>query len=276
MAAESEPRIAAVILSWNSRKFIADCLDSLGAHEPRVVQYVVDNGSTDGSVEFIRRRFPAVRILETHHNLGFAGGSNVGMRQALADGFDYVLLLNNDTVVDEPFTGDCVSLFNADASIGIVGPAIVEMNAPDVVQCLGGDIGLWTLTFRYRAAGMPFTRRPRATDVGYVLGAAMLISRKVVEEVGLLDVEYFPAYVEEADLCYRARLKGFRSLVYEGCRVRHLGAVSGGGSLTSYRRFAANCLRFAFKHLSPAQFIVATHLIVWRGCYWKLVRRQLA
>jgi GT2 family glycosyltransferase len=102
----------------------------------------------------------------------------------------------------------------------------------------------------------------------------MLISRKVIEQVGLLDMEYFPAYVEEADLCHRARLRGFRSVVYEGRRLRHRGALSGGGSLTSYRRFAANCLRFAFKHLAPAQFIVATHLIVWRGCYWKLFRRQ--
>jgi GT2 family glycosyltransferase len=267
----SEPKVGAVILSWNSRDFIAGCLDSLRAHEPDVVQYVVDNGSTDGSATFLRTRFDTISLIESPSNLGFAGGTNLGIRRALAEGCDYVLLLNNDTVIDEPFVGQCLAQCRADSTIGIIGPAIVDLNRPDVVQCLGGDINLWTLTFRYRGAGQAYVRRERVTDVGYVLGAVMIISRQVLEQVGALDPDYFPAYVEEADLCYRARANGFRSVMYENCRVRHLGAVSSGGSATSHRRFAANAFRFGLKHLRPVQFAVATHLIIWRACYRKIV-----
>jgi len=268
------PTVGAVVLSWNSRAFIDRCLDSLRRHEPQVVQYIVDNGSSDGSVPHIRERHPHAVLIERSDNLGFAGGCNVGIRQALADGCQYVLLLNNDTAIDEPFVAQCTNTLATRNDLGIIGPVIVEMDAPDVVQCSGGGVDLWTLNFPYRGAGVRFERREQVVEVGYVLGAAMLIKRAVLERVGLLDGEYFPAYVEEADLCHRARAAGFKSAIDESVRVRHTGAASSGGSLTSYRRYAANCLRFAFKHLSPMQFAVATHLIVWRGLYWKLFRRQ--
>lgn len=271
--AEAAVRVGAVVLSWNSCDYIGLCLDSLRQHEPSVGVYVVDNGSADGSIEFLRRNYPEAILIERTDNLGFAGGSNVGIQRALADGCEFVLLLNNDAVLDEPFIAACVHRCRQDPTIGIIGPAIIEMDPPGVVQCLGGDINLWTLTFRYRAAGQPYTRRDRATDVGFVLGAAMLIRRQVLEKVGLLDAEYFPAYVEEADLCHRARLAGFRSVVHEGCRISHRGATSSGGAVTSYRRFAANSLRFALKHLNAGQFAIAAHLIIWRGLYWKAFRR---
>lgn len=270
----TEPTTGVVVLSWNSRGFIADCLESVRLHEPSVRLYVVDNGSTDGSVRFLHDRFSDITLIENVDNLGFAGGSNVGIRRALADGCDYILLLNNDTIIDEPFVTKCVDLCRADASIGIIGPAIVQANDPDTVQCLGGNICLWTLAFRYRSAGEPYVRRDELSDVGYVLGAAMLIKRQVLEQVGLLDPEYFPAYVEEADLCYRAKAQGFRTVVYHGCRVRHLGEMSSGGALTSYQRFAINTLRFGFKHLGPTQFAVASHLVVWRACYRKIVKHR--
>jgi GT2 family glycosyltransferase len=271
---DPDARVGAVVLSWNSLGFIDTCLQSLRQHEPRVALYIVDNGSTDGSCEHLRRRYPEAQIIENGHNLGFAGGSNVGMRQAVAEGCQYVLLLNNDTAIDEPFVDRCLDVLARDPEIGIVGPVVVEMKQPDTVQCLGGSINLWNLTFAYRGAGSRFERRDQAVEVGYVLGAAMLIRTTVLTKIGFLDEEYFPAYVEEADLCHRAKLAGFKSVVYEGSRIRHQGSASSGGSLTSYRRYAANCLRFAFKHLSAAQFIVATQLIAWRGLYWKMFRRR--
>jgi GT2 family glycosyltransferase len=263
-------KVGIVVLSWNSREFIGACLAGLRRHEPSSPVYVVDNGSTDGSPDMVARAHPEMTVIPLPANLGFAGGSNVGVARALADGCDAVALLNNDTVIDEPFIDSCARLLDEHRQIGIVGPVIVEAENPAVVQCRGGRIGLWTLDFAYQGAGETFERADRYDTVDYVLGAAMIVRREVLEATGGLDAEFFPAYVEEADLCFRARRLGYRSVVYHGARVRHVGAKSGGTPAASFRRFTVNRFRFGLKHLGALQLLVATQAIVVRAVAHKL------
>lgn len=259
-----------IVLSWNSKAWIADCLRGLLANEARPV-YVVDNGSSDGSPELIARDFPGVRLIRSPANLGFGGGNNLGMKAAFEDGCDAVFLLNNDTIIDQPFIEPCITSIMRDSTPGIIGPIIVEGNAPDLVQSRGGNIGLWTLDFSYRGRGEAYVPSETVEAVDFVLGAAMLIPRRVYEETRGFDEEFFPAYVEEADLCFRARKAGFRSSICHASRVRHLEAASSGGRDRSFRLYTANRFRFAVKHLGPIRFFVASQCVVIRTFAHKIM-----
>lgn len=266
--------VGIIILSWNSKSFIGECLRGVLHHEPQCRVYVVDNGSTDGSVEYLVKEYPSVRLIQSPGNLGFAGGNNVGIRYALAEGCSAVALLNNDTVIDEPFLGPCVKVLQERRDIGIVGPIIVEANEPDRIQCRGGRISAWRLDFAYIGQGERYVRSDCVEQVDYVLGAAMVIRREVIERTGGLDPEFYPAYVEEADLCYRARLLGFDSVVCHASRVRHLGGRSSGGNDVSRKRYQANLFRFALKHLGSVRFLIATPSLVLKVALRKLMRGE--
>jgi len=259
-----------VVISWNSRGFIGACLDGLQQWEPERPLYIVDHGSADGSPEYIERAYPTATLIATPANLGFAGGNNLGIQRALADGCDAVVLLNNDTIVDEPFIEPCLEVLEKTPQVGVVGPIVVDAQAPGVIQCRGGRISQWRLDFGYLGRGEPFKREHRIEQVDYVLGAAMVIARRALEETGGFDPEFFPAYVEEADLCYRAALLGYSSVVYHGARVRHVGGKSSGGDESAFRRLTTNRLRFALKHLRGVQFLVATQVLIWRAAWKKL------
>lgn len=254
-------RVGIIILSWNSKKMIDECLSGLLAYE-RYPVYVVDNGSKDGSPEYIAEKYPNVELIKSPVNLGFSSGNNLGIVRALEDGCDAVLLLNNDTLIDDSFLEPCIKAMKDDPTIGVAGPVVVEGNQPETIQCAGGNINLLTLGFPYIGKGKPYKRRKVIQDVGYVLGAVMLIRREVIEKIGVFDPEYYPAYVEEADLCYRARRKGYRSVICHEVRVRHIGEQSGGTYNTAFRRYTKNRFLFGLKHLGPVRFLCAGLLIV--------------
>lgn len=266
-------RVAIILLSWNSKQMLGDCLRGLLKWESSPV-YVVDNSSEDGSPEYIVENFPTVHLIRSPINLGFAAGNNLGIKKALQDGCDGVFLLNNDTIIDKPFLQPCVEVLQKDPSVGIVGPVIVEGESPDVIQCRGGVISPWRLSFPYLGAGEKYVYSDNYSQVGYVLGAAMLIRKEVIEKTDGLDPEYYPAYVEEADLCYRAGLLGYKSVVTHSARVRHLGAKSSGGEATSFRRFTSNRFLFALKHLGAVKFLVVGLTIVGKVFLKKIIGRM--
>ena len=265
-------RVGIIVLSWNSKALIDECLGGLLKFEESPV-YVVDNGSEDGSAEFIAQKYPTVHLIQSPVNLGFASGNNFGIKRAMQDGCDAVFLLNNDTIIDEPFLAPCVKILEQDPSVGIVGPVVVEGRQPDLIQCIGGGITLWNLGFPYIGAGLPYERTAKVQEVGYVLGAAMLIRREVLSATGGLDPEYYPAYVEEADLCYRASLEGYKSVICHSVRVRHIGDSSSGGNANSFRRYTANRFLFGLKHLGATRFLIAGLWIVLRTFARKMMIR---
>lgn len=264
--------IGVVVLSWNSKAFINKCLDGLFIYE-KVKVYVVDNNSEDGSPDFIAKNYPGAVLIRSVANLGFALANNVGISRALKDGCEAVFLLNNDVIIDEPFISGCVDILENNPLVGIVGPVIVEFDKPNIIQCAGGRISLWNLFFPYINRGKEYRKEDRLEKVDYVLGAAMLIRKEVFDKIGVFDPEYYPAYVEEADFCYRAKLSGYRCAVYYGTRVRHIGGKSSGGLANSFRRMMVNRFRFAVKHLGPAYFFFVSQAVVLRVILKKISGR---
>lgn len=256
-------KTAIIIVNWNGRELTQQCLEGLALWEPSAQIYVVDNGSTDGSSDHIKCNFPSINLITSPTNLGFGGGNNLGIKRALEDGYDAVFLLNNDTIIDEPFLeiieSQCVS-----PSIGVIGPVVVDGYDPGTIQCRGGRVSLHFSSFPYLGQGEIFVKSNMISEVGYVLGAAMLVKKEVFEAIGMFDQEYFPAYVEEADLCYRAKLSGFGSYISHSARIRHIGGQSSGGSDSEFRRMMKNRFLFAVKHGNAFQFLTSSLVIALR------------
>jgi GT2 family glycosyltransferase len=231
---QSPPRVAVLILNWNGRELTIDCLRSLMTVEtPNVELILVDNGSTDGSVEAIRDRFgERVTVIANKQNLGFAGGNNAGIRHALDTGADFVLLLNNDTVVDAALIDYMLQPFADDPRVGITGPKIYYYTPRDQIWFAGGRIFLARGTSCHVGIRQTDTGQyDRRTEIDYVTGCALMASRAVFESCGLLDPSYV-AYYEDADFCMRARRAGF-SIVYEpGGKVWHKISASTGGQMS--------------------------------------------
>jgi GT2 family glycosyltransferase len=266
---ESILKTACIFVTWNSEPFLADSIGRLHRFMRPEDIVVVDNGSSDNTVATLRQDYPGITLHCLSVNTGFSGGNNVGIKAAVQKGYDAVVLLNVDTILDEDFIHPCLRVLEDHPDIGVVGPVVLEANQENVIQCEGGRILAIRASFPYRKRGRRFDRREKIVDVGYVLGAAMMIRREVIERIGYLDEDYFPAYVEEADFCYRARKAGFRSAVHLGSTIRHIGEQSSGGSRKANNRIATHRFYFAMKHSGPAAFLAASVAIVARAFYWK-------
>jgi len=227
-------RVSIIVLTWNGKLLTLDCLESLAAlNYENVDIIVVDNASTDGTAEAIRDLYGGrIEIVVNEENLGFAGGNNIGIRRALEKDADFVLLLNNDTLVDPDLVGQLVAAVSSSKDIGIVGPKIYYASPRDQIWFAGGEINLARGTARHigireRDAG----QYDRSRDVDYVTGCALMARRDVVNRVGFLDPS-FKAYYEDADFCMRARREGYRVVYAPSGRVWHRISSSTGGQLS--------------------------------------------
>lgn len=225
----AEPKVTIIILNWNGMDHTLRCLESL----LRIDYYncdviVVDNNSEDGSPKAIADSFPTVQIMRNSQNVGFAEGCNVGIRQAMKSGSAYVWLLNNDTLVDPQSLTFLVRAAEKDNSIGMTGSKIYDYDDPNVIRCAGMTIN-W---FRGEAHFIGWHQRDNGqfnnySDVEGLEGCSLLIRRRVCEDVGLMDKDYF-LYGEEIDWCVRARQRGFRCTFVPESIVFHKGGASSG------------------------------------------------
>jgi GT2 family glycosyltransferase len=227
------PKIAVVVLNWNGKALTLDCVRSLlEIKTPNVETVVVDNASSDGSAEAVRQSFgDQVTVIVNDENLGFAGGNNVGIQFALGRGADFVLLLNNDTVVDADLINGMLRPFETDTDVGITGPKIYYHDPPEQIWFAGGELFLARGVSRH--IGIRETDRGQFDDqreVDYVTGCALMARREVFELVGFLDPSYV-AYYEDADLCMRARRAGFRIVYAPQGKVWHKISASTGGQV---------------------------------------------
>ena len=253
------PLTYVIVVNWNGRDDTLECLASLGRVEyPLMRVLVVDNGSTDGSQDAIRREYPGVMLLETGSNLRFAGGNNAGIRYALANGAEQVALLNNDTTVDPGFLGSMTARMQSTPGAGVVAPKILYSAEPDRLWYAGGEISFWTGTMRHRGIReRDDGRYDEPCETGYATGCCFLTSRNTLERVGLLDESYF-MYAEDADWCMRARRAGLRVLYDPQARVWHKVSVSAGGHLSSFKlrnKFVSN-FRFFSRYASWYHWLV--------------------
>jgi GT2 family glycosyltransferase len=221
--AKAEPLVAAVVLNWDGREMTIQCLESLSASRwGNLRPIVVDNASTDGSPAAISDRFPDVEVIVNPQNLGFAEGNNVGIRRALEIGADYVLVLNNDTLVDPQAVRRLVGAAQAHPDAGALSPLIYFADPPDLIWFAGADFdpsrGRAGRMLGYRERDDGSGREIRDTD--RLTGAAMLVTREAAEETGMFDGDLFFLY-EDVDWSLRMRAGGFRLYVVPEAKVWH-------------------------------------------------------
>ncbi len=219
------PNVAVVILNWNGRDDTLECLESVrGIDYPNFEVIVVDNGSSDDSVQAIRERFPEVTVIETGKNLGYAGGNNAGIREAIRCGAECVLVLNNDTVVD----GNIIEAFLSAGSVlqgwGLLGAKVYSQAEQSTLQYAGSQEDREKGDFTYLGTGQTVdgTSYQEIRETPYVYGAAFMVRAKAALDVGLLDERYYLCY-EETDWCNRMRKKGYKIYFVPKALVRHRG-----------------------------------------------------
>jgi GT2 family glycosyltransferase len=257
--AEPVPRVLSVILNTNHRQDTLECLASLAANtylNHRAI--VLDNASTDGSVEAIRAAFPDVRLIALDKNLGYAGNNNVGIAAALAEGADWVFVLNEDTVLAPDCLQALLHAAGQDSRVGIVGPMVYHHDEPGVIQSAGGRLSpAWESSHDgQNTADEGQFPAPRRVD--WISGCAILVRRDVIEQVGPIDARYF-YYWEETEWCLRAARAGWRILHVPQARLWHKGVRRDYRPPPSVTYYATrNRLLTLAKHRAPIRVWLST------------------
>ena len=199
--------VSIIIVNWNSGNFLKGCIESLQTQSYRDFEIVlVDNASTDGSTEFVEKNFPEVRIIRSEKNLGFAGGNNLGILNSKSE---LVCLFNPDAIAEKNWLSTLVSVLQSSEKIGGAAGKLYYLDdrfGKNAIFCTWSKIG--------PLSGNPsnFYNNEPVSKVDYFTGAAMLVKRKMIQKIGLLDTEYF-LYFEETDLCARMIRAGY-DLIY--------------------------------------------------------------
>lgn len=264
---DAAARIAAVVLNWNGCADTLACLASLQAQTARTTIYVVDNGSIDGSVDAVRANFPDVTILENGANLGYAGGNNVGIRRALDDGADVIVILNNDTLL-EP---ECIARLTdalTPTDVAAAAPKTISGADPRIIQFAGGGISEYGAPFYFGLGCTDDSNFDRPHDTEWITGSAIAVRRSAFERIGAFDERFFLLF-EDTDWSLRARRAGMRLRYCPTARVRHAGSVSfGGRSSSKYEYYRTrNHLLWLEKHYPlPLRWKLAVRNIIdaWR------------
>jgi len=249
---EQHPLASIIVLTWNQRDLTLDCLASLVQMTypaDRLLLIVVDNGSADGTAQAIRERYPQAVVLENGENLGFAEGNNVGIRYAMEHGAEYVMLLNNDTVVDSGMLTHLIEVGETHPDTGIVTPKIYYYDEPERIWCAGASID-WPNggSRRLQAEEIDSKQELEPYFVDFASGCAICLKRAVIEKIGVLDARFF-IYYEETDWCVRASNAGWSTLYVPTAHLWHkVSAAMGTTSPATDYYMNRNVLLFLAKH----------------------------
>jgi len=268
----SEPLVSIIIPNWNGISFLGDCLLSL-----RKITYsnykvlVVDNGSSDNSVEMIKAKFPEVIVLINKENLGFAAACNRGIKFSLEQEADFTLLLNNDTVVEPDFL-DKMIMATDNKRVGIVGAKIYYFDEPKRIWFAGGRFIWWRSSGQHMFWGeLDNERLAGIKDSDFITGCAMLIKKEIIYDIDYFFEPYFLS-VEDLDFCYQAKKKGWLIKVALEAKIWHKVSFSRSGEFSFSNGYygTRNRLYFAFKRahnylggLTLLLIVVPIRLIQW-------------
>ena len=236
-----------IIPVWNGHNCLADCLAALGQQTADSFEIIaVDNGSTDSSVRLITEQYPHIYLIQNAKNLGFGLACNIGLRKAKGD---VLVLLNQDTVVESNWLEELVDFFATHSEVGIVGSKAYYEDGK--IQHAGGYIDAQGGGYHYGHREPDRSEFNKTRDLDFVTGASLAIRRDVYEQIGDLDEGFQPAYYEDVDWCYRARIAGWRVVYLPASRLIHkeesrLAQPTHMGMYLFHR----NRLRFLLKHFS--------------------------
>jgi len=214
------PKIAIVVLTWNKASDVMECLESLtGLNYPDYEIIVVDNHSTDNTVEEVRKKYPGHTLIVNSSDLGYAGGNNAGLKYALGKEFKYIFVLSNDTKADPDCLRELVIIMEGDTSIGAAGPVIHDYYNTDQIILSGDKISWITGKLMYnRINKLSFNET--AVEMRYLNGSAVLFRTEVLKLTGIFDEKYFLFY-EDADLSLRIRQSGYKAVLAAASKIYH-------------------------------------------------------
>ena len=246
--------VSVIIVNWNGRKHLETCLSAVAAQQGITFETIlVDNGSTDGSVEFVRDRFPWVRLVTLVQNKGFAGGNNAGVREARGE---YVALLNNDTEAEPTWLRLLRDGVDQSAGFAVTTSCIVYMDDPTRIDSAGDGLLRWGGPFKHHH-GAPVQVARESREVFAACGCACLMPRQVFDELGGFDEDFFVSN-EDVDLSYRARLRGYRVRYVADAVVRHRGSATL-GHVSAFSVFhAQRNLEWMYVKNTPAAILLRT------------------
>ena len=240
-----EPKIAIIIINWNTFQLTFNCLKSLEACSYNNKSFfLVDNGSIDGSGDKIALEFPEVNYIKNEKNEGFTGANNLALKAILEQDFDYVLLLNNDTEVKPNFLSLLEAKMNSDNKLAATQPLILNLKNRDTIWNAGGSFNTFFGLTKTRLKGMIFNPQLNIeTSTQWITGCCILVKTSVVKQVGLLDNRFF-AYFEDVDWSIRMTNLGYKlAVVPESIIYHHTSGstkknnASNEGNLSPYAHF---------------------------------------
>jgi GT2 family glycosyltransferase len=255
-------KLSIIIVSYNSLNFLKDCLDSINNNEPSASFKitVVDNASSDGTVEAMRKDYPHIRLIENDRNEGFAAANNKAIKSLNSE---YILLINGDCRVYANSIDRLLEFADANKDAGIAGPRIINSDGSLQFSCRRFpsffDAGMHSILTNI-APNNPFSRRYKLADINrdeiskvdWVSGSCMLIRRAALKQTGLMDEKYF-MYVEDTDLCYQMWKKGWKVYYFPESEIlHHIGGSTKNnalsGAVTSSIRMQKSVLYFFWKN----------------------------
>jgi hypothetical protein len=257
-----EPLISVVIVNFNGLRFLKPCLSSLASQSYKNFEIIlVDNHSSDGSAGYIRGHFPDSTLIETGKNLGFAGGTNAGIRASRGD---FILTLNNDTVTDPLFIENLARPMASDSRLGMCAAKMLfpdgRINSTGV--CISRSSAAWDRGIFEQDSGQYNTEE----EVFGPCAGAALYRREMLDEIGLFDEDFF-IYMEDVDLAFRARLAGWKCRYVPSARVTHyMGGTTGVNSDLSVFYGNRNLLWYAIKNFPVRTLLISLPWIIARNC----------
>ena len=217
-------KVSVVIVNWNGERYLEGCLSAVLAQTyPSFEVLLVDNGSTDGSVERVAESFPDVRIIQNEKNLGFAAGNNIGVR---ATSGEVVATLNNDTRADPRWLEELVAAMQGQEMVGMAASKMLFAHRPEIINSTGICLDPAGIAWDRRGGEVDAIEESGPTEVFGPCAGAALYRRAMLDRVGLFDEDFF-CYLEDVDLAWRARLMGWRCLYVPTARVHHVHSGTG-------------------------------------------------
>jgi GT2 family glycosyltransferase len=257
---EQHGLVTTIVVNWNGRAYLDKCLLSLLAqtYEPQEI-VLVDNGSTDGSADYVMTRYPAVRVIRLPQNTGFAEANNVAIRQAAGT---CVALINNDAYAEPGWLEAMVKAVESDPGVGMVACKMLFADAPDMINSTGLVLDWAGFCWDWRGGQPDDPTEVAIQECFGPSGAAALYRRAMLDDVGLFDEDFF-AYAEDADLDWRAQRAGWRCLYVPAARVYHIAsATAGEGSRFKSFLLGRNKVWMLAKNMPGGKYIGWVALLV--------------
>lgn len=253
-------KVSIVIPNYNGIKYVETCLDALKEQTMKDVEIlVIDNGSTDGSLELVQEKYPEVSVVPMGTNTGFCGAVNEGIRRSRSP---YVLLLNNDTQATPTFVEELYRAIAQNERIFSCSAKMLQYHDRNRIDDAGDFY--CALGWAYaRGKGAPAEKYDRAEDIFFSCAGAAIYRKSILDQIGYFDENHF-AYLEDADIGYRARIYGYKNRYVPEAVVYHVGSASSGSvyNLFKTRHSSRNSIYLIYKNMPLLQIIVNLPLFI--------------